>query len=59
MEKMWKRGNVWRKYLREGMLGESMEENVCFGENIGDGLFGEIWVRGYVWRKYMYWREGR
>lgn len=44
------------KYLREGMLGGSMEENVCFGENMGERVCLE---RGCVWRKYMYWREGR
>lgn len=48
------------KYLREGMLGGSMEENVCFGENMGERVCLEkILERGYVWRKYMYWREGR
>lgn len=35
------------KHLREGMLGGSMEENVCFGENIGERVCLE---RGCVWR---------
>lgn len=48
------------KHLREGMLGGSMEENVCFGENMGERVCLEKTLeRGYVWRKYMYWREGR
>lgn len=48
------------KHLREGMLGGSMEENVCFGENMGERVCLEKTLeRGYVWRKYMYWREDR
>lgn len=42
------------------MLGGSMEENVCFGENMGERVCLEKTLeREYVWRKYMYLREGR
>lgn len=59
MQIIWERGNVWRKYRKEGKVGENIGERGYVWRKIMEEMvcLKKILEKGYVNRKYERERE--